>query len=270
MKKCFTINPFRTTEDFRDYEKLLDDNIYQAIEIFFPYNLSEENQKIYFENVKRIKEKFDIEVVMHLPHGPENNLCDFLDYNKIIDRMEKGMDFTSHFNTRKLTLHLGQVDKTIAREKHIEHIVKVLKELCLYAKKCEMNVMIENMPQDNELGYSPYEIKEIIDKVNLDNLKFILDTGHAHVSSYSNIEYIEVLKDKLYHMHFSDNNGSTDQHKRIGLGNIDFVEIFKKLHEVNYDKLHCMEVIFEKADELREFATDIEKCDILSRNIQFK
>ena len=51
MKKCFTINPFRTTEDFRDYEKLLDDNIYQAIEIFFPYNLSEENQKIYFENV---------------------------------------------------------------------------------------------------------------------------------------------------------------------------------------------------------------------------
>ena len=133
-----------------------------------------------------------------------------------------------------------------------------------------MNVMIENMPQDNELGYSPYEIKEIIDKVNLDNLKFILDTGHAHVSSYSNIEYIEVLKDKLYHMHFSDNNGSTDQHKRIGLGNIDFVEIFKKLHEINYDELHCMEVIFKKADELREFATDIEKCDILSRNIQFK
>ena len=71
-------------------------------------------------------------------------------------------------------------------------------------------------------------------------------------------------------MHFSDNNGSTDQHKRIGLGNIDFVEIFKKLHEINYDELHCMEVIFKKADELREFATDIEKCDILSRNIQFK
>ena len=42
-----------------------------------------------------------------------------------------------------------------------------------------MFVMIENMPGSGELWYSPKEILEIINEVNLDNLKFILDTGHA-------------------------------------------------------------------------------------------
>lgn len=263
MKKCFTINPFRTTEDFLNYEKLLEKNIYQAIEIFFPYNLDQEKQKVYFENVKRIKEKYPyIEVVMHLPHGPSSNLCDFFGYNEIVSRMKAGMDFTSFFDTKKLTLHLGQVDKEIDRSKYVEHIILVLKDLCDYADKYQMNVMIENMPADHELGYSPLEIKEIIERTNKENLKFILDTGHAHVSSYSNEEYIELLKDYLYHMHFSDNCGQRDEHKRIGLGNIDFDKVFKKLSEVKYCELHCMEVIFKEAEELKEFANDLSKYDI--------
>lgn len=266
MKKCFTANTTRTKEDFESYEKLIKNNIYQAIEIFYPYQLSEEKQNEYFENVKKIKDKYDIEIVMHLPHGPSNNLCDFVGYREIIDRMKAGIDFTASFKTKKLTLHLGQVDKNIDRKKYIEHIILVLKELCEYAFKFNMNVMIENMPGDNELGYSPMEIREIIDKVDEENLKFILDTGHAHVSSYANEEYIEVLKDKLYHMHFSDNNGLRDEHKRIGLGNIDFVSIFKKLHEVGYDNLHCNEIIFKTADELEIFAKDIQNCDNSSLN----
>ena len=262
MKKCFTINPFRTTEDFLSYEELIKDNIYQAIEIFFPYNLDEEKRKIYFNNVKRIKELYpQTEVVMHLPHGPSSNLCDFLGYKEIVQRMKDGMDFTSHFETKKLTLHLGQVLKEVDRSKYIEHIVEVLKDLCEYAKKYQMNVMIENMPASHELGYSPLEIKEIIEKTGYDNLKLILDTGHAHVSDYSNEEYIELLKDYLYHMHFSDNNGSRDEHKRIGLGNIDFEKLFKKLKEVGYDHLHCMEVIFNKKEELIAFAGDLAKYD---------
>lgn len=263
MKKCFTINPFRTTEDFLNYEKLLEKNIYQAIEIFFPYNLDQEKQKVYFNNVKRIKEKYPyIEVVMHLPHGPSSNLCDFLGYEEIVSRMKAGMDFTSFFDTKKLTLHLGQVDKEIDRSKYVDHIILVLKDLCDYASKYQMNVMIENMPADHELGYSPLEIKEIIERTNKENLKFILDTGHAHVSSYSNEEYIELLKEYLYHMHFSDNCGQRDEHKRMGLGNIDFDKVFKKLSEAKYCELHCMEVIFKEAEELKDFSNDLSKYDI--------
>ena len=129
---------------------------------------------------------------MHLPHGPSSNLCDFVGYKEIVQRMKDGMDFTAPFGTKKLTLHLGQVLKEIDRSKYIEHIVEVLKDLCEYAKKYQMNVMIENMPASHELGYSPMEIKEIIEKTGYDNLKLILDTGHAHVYYYQK-KYWRVL-----------------------------------------------------------------------------
>ena len=58
-----------------------------------------------------------------------------------------------------------------------------------------------------------------------------------------------------------DNNGLRDEHKRMGLGNIDFQKLFDKLKEVGYDHLHCMEVIFNKKEELIAFAGDLSKYD---------
>lgn len=263
MKKCFTINPNRKTEDFKGYEKLIKDNVYQAIEIFYPYTLTEEERKTYFHNVWSIQNQYPIEVVMHLPHGPLNNLCSFESYEKIMQIMKEGMDFCAPFRVKKLTLHLGQVDKQKNREIYINHIIPVLKELCIYAQKYAMNVMIENMPTSDELGYSPQEIRTMIDRVGESNLKFILDTGHAHVSEYSIESYITLLADKLYHLHFSDNNGLRDEHKRIGLGTIDFKTVFSTLKKINYHELYCMEVIFHSSDDLLAYSKDFDQFNIL-------
>ena len=263
MKKCFTINQMRKRENFVDYMRLLENDIYQAIELFYPYNQSNEQIKQYTSSVKEIMTKFpNVELVLHLPHSIYNGLC--LDEHLNAGSKEimmAGMKFASGFNIKKLTLHLGHIDKNIDREIYYEKLVPILKELCDYADKFNQVIMIENMPASHELGYSPMEIKEIIEKTGYDNLKLILDTGHAHVSDYPNEEYIELLKDYLYHMHFSDNNGLRDEHKRMGLGNIDFQKLFDKLKEVGYDHLHCMEVIFNKKEELIAFAGDLSKYD---------
>lgn len=260
MKKCFTINSRRTTEDFLEFEKLLDDGIYQACEIFYPYTSSEDNYRIYYNNVRNLKVRhLNSEVVMHLPFGKDNNLCDMEDYHRVIQRMKDAIEFTSHFGTKKLTLHLGYVDKEKPRKEYITHIIGVLKLLCTFASKYNMCIMIENMPTSDELGYSPYEIRDIINAVGAENLKFILDTGHAHVSEYEITDFIDVLHDKLYHMHFSDNHGQSDEHLRMGAGTIDFKKVFDKLKEVNYSNLHCMEILFATSDELREYAKDFDK-----------
>lgn len=260
MKKCFTINSRRTTEDFIEFEKLLDEDIYQACEIFYPYTSSDDNFRIYYNNVRNLKvHHLNSEVVMHLPFGRDNNLCDLSDYQRVVQRMKDAIEFTSHFGTKKLTLHLGYTTDDRPRKEYIAHIIPVLKVLCSFAKKYNMNVMIENMPTKEELGYSPYEIRDIIDQTAMDNLKFILDTGHAHISEYEITDFIDVLHDKLYHMHFSDNHGESDEHKPMGEGNIDFKKIFDKLKEVGYDQLHCMEILFCSSDDLRRYAKDFDK-----------
>ncbi len=259
MKKCFTINSRRTTEDFLEFGKLLDEGIYQAAEIFFPYTLSEENYSIYYNNVRKLKvDHLGSEIVMHLPFGRDNNLCDLEDYPRVIQRMKDAIEFTSHFGTKKLTIHLGYVDTSKPRKEYVIHIIGVLKVLCTFAKKYGMNIMIENMPDYEELGYAPSEIRYIIDNCGMDNLKFILDTGHAHVSDYEITDYIDLLSDKLYHMHFSDNHGEKDEHLPMGKGTIDFKKVFDKLKEVGYDNLHCMEILFATSDELRAYAKDFD------------
>ena len=57
-------------------------------------------------------------------------------------------------------------------------------------------------------------------------------------------------------MHFSDNHGERDEHKRMGLGNIDFDSVFSKLKEIGYNELHCMEVIYHTASDLKEYYKD--------------
>ncbi len=265
MKKSFTINCNRTLDDFNGYKELIKKNIYQGIEIFFPYNVKEEQKDFYTSELKQLKKEFpNLEFVMHLPHGPINSLTT---YNKeTINRMIAAIHYSAIFEIKKLTLHLGSVDKSINRNDYLEENSPFLNNICevvLEASKYNMNVMIENMPADNEYGYSPAEILNIINKVDsitkTNNIKFILDTGHANVSSYDILEYVKLLKDYLYHLHYNDNYGERDEHKRMGLGNIDFYKFMETLKEIDYSELHCMEVIFKEYKELIGFANDLDR-----------
>lgn len=258
MRKAFTINCMRTQEDFDGYSILLEKNIYQAIEIFYPYNVSEEQKKLYTENLLKIRKKYpEIEVVLHLPHGANNSLTN----ERLLDSFQlmiDSIDYANQFDTKKLTLHLGSVNSKIPRERYVKNIIPVLQKLCEYAGKYNMNIMIENMPSLSELGVSPDEILEIIQRTNRKNLKFILDTGHAFVSKYPLTDFVYKLKEYLYHLHFNDCDGTKDEHKRMHLGKINFEELFVALNEIRYNELHCMEVIFKNYLELIDFSLDLE------------
>ena len=264
MKKCFTINCMRTKEDFASYDKLISEGLFQGVELFYPYNVSDEQKILYQEEVSKLTNKYNLDVVLHLPHGGANNLVnnDYSLNENILKRMKDAMDFASIYNVKKLTLHLGCAFKECDRNKLLDKIIIALRDLCDYASKYQMNVMIENMPEFNELGYSVDEIKYLIEQTDRKNLKFILDTGHAHVSIYSIEDYIINLSKYLYHIHFSDNDGSCDQHKAIGLGNIDFNMVFENLKKIGYQELHCLEIIFKTSDDLRKYNQDIEKFNI--------
>lgn len=260
MKKCFTINCMRTNEDFDGYEKILKEGIYQGIEIFFPYNVNDEQRKIYNQRVQKIVDEIKPEVVLHMPHGNNNDLInkDKSLNEMVMNRMIESIDYAHTFNVKKLTLHLGTYFSNLTRDEAVISVIEAVKILCEHAYKLGMNIMIENMPGYRELGYSPDEILFIINKVNMPNLKFIMDTGHAHCSEYELKEYVQKLSKYLYHMHFSDNHGVSDEHKRVNSGTIDFVTLFIELNKIKYNELHCMEVLFKEYTDLIEYAKDID------------
>lgn len=257
IRKCFTVNQHRTTAEFIEYDKLIKEGLFQAIEIFFPYDKTKEEFDVYTQNVYNLM-KNNIEVVLHLPFGFRNDLCDEEEYDVIIQRMKDAIDYSKQFNVEKLTLHLGACKKDGVykdREKLVAKSIETVKLLCDYAYP--QNIMIENMPTDAEIGYSPEEIKHIITKSNRSNIKFILDFGHANVSEYKSAIYINELKEHLYHLHINDNDESRDQHKPIGSGNVEFDKLFRMLSD--YKELYCLEIIYKDHNDLRQYENDLTK-----------
>jgi len=263
MKKCFTITALRTADDFQGYQNLLKDGVFSAIEIFFPSTVSEQNA--YKLKVQKLLSPFpDLEVIMHLPFGKASDLCDGDHLVLTISKMKAGMDFAGAFGVKKLTLHLGFVKKPLPREEYLARITETLKDLCDYADKLGMTVMIENIPTEKELGCTPEEILDIIRRTGKPNLKFIFDIGHAHVAPGSDLSYLSVLKDYLSHLHLSDNHGVRDEHRNLGYGTVDFLAFFSKLREIGYDQTFCLEILHKNEADLRSFAAEFDRLAALS------
>lgn len=264
IRKCFTVNPNRTKEEIADYERMLKENKYVGVEIFYPYRKTQEEIETY-KNAIMTYLKYNPEMVCHLPYGADSNLATYENLEEVMSRMKKAMDFASLFGVKKLTLHPGSCDGTLERADAINLCAKNVKELCKYADQYGMTVMLENLIGTQELMRTPEEYFEIKEKVNEPNLKFIFDVAHFHASQFDNgdvqgiLDFVEKVKNDLYHLHISDNDGNRDMHARIGVGNIDFVSYFKKLDEVGYTGLFSSEVLYNDSADLEMTANDMEK-----------
>lgn len=256
IRKCFTVNPNRTKEEIEDYEKCLKNKVFVGCEFFYPYNKDENHKKSYIDSLKNYL-KYDCEFVCHLPYGILNNLATYQNLEEVLQRFYDAIDFASNLPTFKLTLHPGELDGTLSKEDAIDLACINIKKLCQYASKYNMIIMLENLIGSFELMKTPEEYFEMKRKINEDNLKFIFDVAHYHTSHQENKNinlFVEKIKDDLMHLHISDNNGQTDMHAKIGKGNIDFYNYFKKLNEIGYNGLYSSEILFNTSDELFENA----------------
>lgn len=261
MKKCFTINEFRSEEEILSYYYLLENEMYQGIEIFYPYKASEIQKVIYETEIRKLVNNFkDIEVVCHLPFGINESLVIPSKIENTVKLIKEAICFASKYRVQKTVLHLGRIED-ISLERITKDVIVILKDLCDYAEKHNIKIAIENMPSSNELGYSPLEIKRIIDLVNKDNLGFIYDTGHGNVSKYSIDDYLDLLKNKLWHIHINDNNQKSDEHKRIGLGNVDFKYFFQKTYSIDYEGLYCSEILYKDVNDLINYFKDLKSFE---------
>ena len=133
MKLAFTINPLRTKEEINSFKEVLELGMYQGVEIFYP---KADKRVDYTEGINSIKQEFpNLEFVMHLPYGEDANICDLENYGESLNLLKEAISYANLFAVKKLTLHLGRVNKEIDRTIFINHIVKVLTDPCNYMRK---------------------------------------------------------------------------------------------------------------------------------------
>jgi sugar phosphate isomerase/epimerase len=99
---------------------------------------------------------------------------------------------------------------------------EALSQLTRCAREYDVTATVENMVNvESLLGRFPGEIADM----RVDSLGFTFDVGHANTADAID----SFLRMPVDHVHLHDNNGKTDQHLVLGLGNIDWSRVMRGL-----------------------------------------
>lgn len=194
--------------------------------------------------------------------------------------MRDTIEFCAPLGTDTLVFHLGRVKAKNEshealcgnfireREKHgvqkvNETVVENITFMADLASQHNMRIALENVGYFEPLG-SMETLPEIVEAINKSNVGYCLDTGHAHAFGESNIEWLKIMKGKLFTTHLNDNSGrlairdkaqeffktkGVDEHLPPGFGTINWVEIIKTLNADNYDGILNFECAGWKSDQ---------------------
>jgi sugar phosphate isomerase/epimerase len=165
-----------------------------------------------------------------------------------IQILKKDLEFARRIKAKKFVMHGGNIGwfdflpqnypsyagyekvSTYLREKHLQSLSVSVKELLEFVQN-DIKLTVENMYFPWELLIDPQEIKEFANNFT-GNISFgiTLDFGHAKVRGHTPKEFIELLGDKIYHIHLHDNGGIYDEHMPLNNLSKDYTEGLRLLN----------------------------------------
>jgi sugar phosphate isomerase/epimerase len=128
-----------------------------------------------------------------------------------------------------------------------------VKQLHQTAQNYGVRISIENL-YSSDLLADIGELLAFFRELDCD-IGLTLDVAHAHLAGNATL-FFNALKDRIIHLHVSDNDGVEDRHWDIGEGNIDWKQIAEKTREIKYNGLvimEGMELVGASVDQLKRF-----------------
>lgn len=155
-----------------------------------------------------------------------------------IQRIKNHIEFASHFDAVVVVgLIKGWVDGDYSQFK--DYITQCLRECNKYAGEKGVDIALEpiNRFQEDFL-HSILDCKDYLDKVQLSNVKMMIDSFHMNIEEADMWESIRKAKDYIIHVHYSDNNRLAP-----GMGHFDFPKMTKVLKEIDYKGYISAEIL---------------------------
>jgi sugar phosphate isomerase/epimerase len=175
-------------------------------------------------------------------HGPFCDLC-FGSSDKLIqkttaERFEYGYKILCALQCKNIILHNGYVPGTSFPQEWIKR-GKIFWEDFLRNKDTETNFFIENYLEEK-----PEIITDLINTVNVNNLKICLDIGHLNIHSKIEItKWIENANENIGFVHLHNNYGENDDHHGLNNGKINMKEICGALEQYCPNAVWAIETV---------------------------
>jgi sugar phosphate isomerase/epimerase len=172
------------------------------------------------------------------------------------DELIHCFDVFAQLGVQRVNVHPDQRVSLYDRDWIVERNADSLRFLAGRATERGLQLMVENIPG---LFGQVEVLRRLFEAVP--NVAWHLDVGHANLGVPSNVteRLIEGLRDRLVHVHLSDNRGGdADLHLPLGAGTIDWRWVVDVLKQYEYDGTITLEV----------FSPDVEYLSISRRKLR--
>lgn len=184
--------------------------------------------------VNALLEKYELSCdSFHLPIEPLSGI-NGKDLRRNIGLLSQSIKFASAIGAKNTVLHAGLYEGSVD-DINITSLKTVVKQLAKVSKDEGIDLLLENLPAFGKAiyGSSIFEIIDIIESIQMDNVFICLDTGHSHVNNNDFVEEMRNSKELIRTVHLSDNSGMrysdpilNDAHLPLGEGNLPWDSIF--------------------------------------------
>jgi len=197
------------------------------------------------EAIREVAKEKSFELTLHAP---------FVDMNiaspnpvlrrTILKQLEKSIRYASRLDCRLLVFHPGK--RTGISEFYPGLDWKLnLESMCHLldvAKRYGVEISVENIPEP-----FPFLLKSVEDFSRFfaelgEDLGLTLDVGHANINHQTN-DFMSKFRSRIIHVHASDNEGTSDTHRGIGQGTVEWRSVADSLKRTKYNRIIMLESI---------------------------
>jgi hydroxypyruvate isomerase len=172
--------------------------------------------------------------------GVSKGLADPRERDAFLADLQKLLPIAAELECSGIIVLSGNKVPGLSKEQQHQSCIEGLKRAAEVAAKQNITLLLENIdPEENPKYYltSVAEGFEIVRKVNNPHLKFLYDFYHEQIAEGNLIEKLEKNIDQVGLVHIADVPGR----HAPGTGEINYVNIFRKLQELRYSGYAAME-----------------------------
>lgn len=173
--------------------------------------------------IAKIMERNDVRASSIITCG-EGNLAsdDKQEREKVLKQLKLAAQLVKELGGNQILIGkgVGNIDFHLSRERAENNAIILVKEFADWCLAQDIVITFELEPEWLHVCNSIQSMKRLIDKVGAPNIGANMDIGHLNILR-TRPDECECLKDKIIHVHISDNNGLAHTNCVIGEGSVD-------------------------------------------------
>ncbi len=180
---------------------------------------------VLIDKVKKIKSDKILDFSFHSPESINLGSLNSKKREKDLKALYDTVDLANKIGITKIVVHPGHYESAdIGSDINIlvDYNIKAIKELALYAKKCNVVLYVENLCHEKgTINKNITHFYNMCKNIGFDLISLTLDTNHAGLIDGLS-KSIAVIGKNVGHIHFSSNKGVVSDHCIPQVGVIDF------------------------------------------------